>query len=512
MGCSRKLSLLPLAGGVVLLVALFLPAACKGDGKMAGKKPQAQGAGLVREPAMAGSWYPGTEKELRAMVEGFLAKVPEPTDKTAPVALIVPHAGLIFSGQVAAHSYKQLAAAPPDVVVLVGPSHRAYFSGCAVWPSGTWKTPLGPVEVDSSLAQALISQGGGIQALPEVHAQEHSLELQLPFVQTVAPKARILPVMMGDQAAGTSKGLGMALASVLKGYKGRYVLVASSDLSHFHPYERARQLDSVVAGHIERADADGLAADLDIRCEACGGGPIVAVTTAARLLGAGKARILSQANSGDVTGDKSRVVGYIAAAIYPGEPDAKTLKAAAKPEEPRGGLNAAERAELKELARRSIEAALKGESPKLKVGSARLNEPRGAFVTLKLRGNLRGCIGNIVGRGPLAETVVQMARAAALDDPRFPPLTKDEFALCTLEISVLTPLARVSDPGEVVIGRDGLLIRRGSYQGLLLPQVATEQGWDRDTFLDQTCVKAGLPPGSWRAPDAQLYRFGAEVF
>jgi hypothetical protein len=506
---------------VALALALLL--ACAPGGQAGGVRQEGKPM-QVREPAIAGSWYAGDAEGLRAQVSGFLARVePREAASCRPLALVVPHAGLPYSGQVAAHAYRQLEGRPVDLVVLVGPSHRVYLSGCAVWSPGAWRTPLGLVTVDEPTASALTKQGPTVRRDCESHAAEHSIEIQLPFIQQVAPGARIVPVMMGQQDLTTARRLSQALVAALKNYPGRYVLVASSDLSHFHPSEAAERLDRVACGHLERLEAEGLLEDIAAgKCEACGGGPAAAVILAAKELGATGARLLKYAHSGDVTGDRSRVVGYGAvlicgAADNPGQPKEKPQ---AKPfagaqSGVLAGLSEAERKYLHKLALASVECAARGEAAP-KVAQAGQTEgllaPCGAFVTLKRGGMLRGCIGNIIGSGPLCQTVAEMARAAATSDPRFPPLTAAELSGLAIEISVLTPLETVHDPSEVVIGRHGLFIVYGLHRGLLLPQVATEQGWDRQTFLEQTCVKAGLPPGAWKEPGAVLYRFGAEVF
>lgn len=502
-------------------------------GAKAGKEATMdRSAGLIRESILAGQWYPGEPEALRQTLRGYLTGAAAPKAGGRVLAIVVPHAGLAYSGPVAAYAWRQLEGESVDLVVLVGPSHRAYVSGCAVYPAGAWKTPLGRVEIDAKVAAALTNQGPLVKPSAEAHAAEHSLEIQLPFVQAVCPQARIVPVMMGDQDAATAKGLAQALVAALKGYPGRFVLAASSDLSHFHSSDAARKLDAVVCAHLEKFDPEGLLADLEAgKAEACGGGPIAAVMLAARQLGATRAALLKYADSGDVTGDHSRVVGYAAAAFYGEGGNPGQLKAQAPKQDSTGQaarelasgqhvvLSAAEREMLRRIALANVEYAARGaqadSASKLLAEAAlmsALKQPYGAFVTLKRGGELRGCIGHIIGNAPLSETVAAMARAAATQDPRFPPLTAAELKGLSLEISVLTPLEPVLDAREIVVGKHGLYIVYGARRGLLLPQVATEQGWDRETFLDQTCWKAGLPPGAWRDPQAKLYKFGAEVF
>lgn len=480
--------------------------------------------GKVREPAVAGAFYPGTEEALRATVTGLLDKAAPPAIEGKILGLISPHAGYIYSGAVAAEAYKLVVGRSFDAVVLVAPSHHVFFHGSSIYSQGPYRTPLGLIEVDKELADAIASGDPSITFRPEAHQREHSLEVQLPFLQVAVADLRIVPIVMADQSFENCERLSAAIAKAVKGKN--VLLVASSDLSHFHPYDEAVRLDQVVIDHVVNYECEELARDLEARkSEACGGGPIMTVLLAARRLGATRVVKLAYANSGDVTGDKSGVVGYMSAAIVDeagaaGRTGGSVEKAG---EEHAGGqvgvdlgLQQDEQADLLKLARRSIEARLENQqAPKLppEVLEAHpiLGEERGAFVTLTIGGQLRGCIGNIRGVAPLDSTIERMAVAAATEDPRFPPVQAAELDRIAIEISVLTPFKRISDPEEIEVGRDGLYIEKGMNRGLLLPQVATEYGWDRYTFLDQTCRKAGLPDGAWRE-GADIYIFSAQIF
>ena len=269
----------------------------------------------IRRSVIAGSWYPGSRAELERMVDGFLVNVEEDRVEGQLIGLIAPHAGYIYSGQVAAYAYKQPEGEAFDEVAVISPIHRTYIGPFAVTAHRYYETPLGLVEVDAELVEA-VGREVGLQHVSR--DEEHSLEIQLPFLQRVLGEFKLLPIMMGDQAWGTEQALGRALAKVLKDRKA--LLVASTDLSHFYDYDTAVSLDRVVLKHIDAFDPEGLARDLAARrCEACGGGPVVTVMLAARALGADRARVLQYANSGDVTGDRWRVVGYAAGALYRSE-------------------------------------------------------------------------------------------------------------------------------------------------------------------------------------------------
>ncbi len=267
----------------------------------------------VRPAAVAGTWYPGTADALAAAVDRHLANATRDLDGDL-VALVAPHAGLMYSGPVAAHAYRLLRGRTFDVAVLVGPSHFVGFDGVAVYASGGFDTPFGVTPIDADCAEALMRATPIVREHAPAHLREHSLEMQLPFLQRVAPGIAIVPLVMGRQTADTARDLAEGLASALQGRNA--LLVASTDLSHYHDAARAARLDAVVIDHISRFDADGLQAALDAQPEhACGGGPTVAVMRAARQLGARQAVVLQRADSGDVSGDKSSVVGYLAAAF-----------------------------------------------------------------------------------------------------------------------------------------------------------------------------------------------------
>ena len=230
------------------------------------------------------------------------------------MALVAPHAGLMYSGPVAAHAYRLLRGRTFDVVVLVGPSHFVGFEGVSVYRAGGYETPLGIAEVDTATANALVEATPVVRDYPAAHAREHSLEMQLPFLQHLAPGVPIVPLVMGHQTAATARALGDALASTLSGR--RALIVASTDLSHYHDAAAAQMLDRVVIDCVLRFNADALQAALDERPDhACGGGPTVAVMRAAHALGANESVVLHYADSGDVSGDKTAVVGYLAAAF-----------------------------------------------------------------------------------------------------------------------------------------------------------------------------------------------------
>jgi AmmeMemoRadiSam system protein A len=310
---------------------------------------------------------------------------------------------------------------------------------------------------------------------------------------------------MGDQSYEACRALGLALAKNMQGMNT--IIVASSDLSHYHPYDDAVKLDHKTLKAIEEWDYLSMSQNFERQIwEACGGGPIIAAMIASERLGARQAQLLKYANSGDATGDHSKVVGYAAMAIHGGPSQGVAADAPFT-------LGPAEKDELFRIARGAVERAVRDRKMMDYPGSKleALNRERGAFVTLKIKGELRGCIGYVSPIKPLALTVRDVAASAAVEDTRFKPVPVQELAALEYEISVLSPMRRVLDVKDIKVGRDGLVMLQGRYEGLLLPQVPVEQGWDRTTFLNQTCAKAGLPEDCWRDERTDVFSFTALV-
>ena len=271
----------------------------------------------VRRTSVAGTWYPDDPVRLVAHLDGYLerAAIDDPAGRLR--AIVVPHAGLMYSGPVAAYAYNVARRHQHSALVLVGPSHFIPFQGVSIWPDGEWETPLGPVRVHQELAAAIASRSSTIVEIPSAHGREHSLEMQMPFIAHVLPDVPIVPMVMGHQTRETALALAAAIAEAVGAQAPDALLVASSDLSHYEDATTAAALDEQVIRHVERLDADGLMRALESEPRhACGGGPMVAVLDAAHRLGATHARLLQYADSGDVSGDKSSVVGYMAAAIW----------------------------------------------------------------------------------------------------------------------------------------------------------------------------------------------------
>ncbi len=470
----------------------------------------AASAAKVRDPAVAGAFYPADAGELRKTVDGLLARPGASAVREPVIALIAPHAGYPYSGAIAARAYALLKGRKPDRVVVIAPSHVEAFPFSSVYDGDAYATPLGAVPIDRAFAEKLAAADPSIKLSTSGHAPvrgrgEHALEVQLPFLQRALGDFKLVPIVMGEQSYTACRALGVALAKLARG--SDTLVIASSDLSHFHAYDEAVKLDRKTLAAIQEWDYLSMSRNFESRVwEACGGGPVVAAMIAAERMGANKAALLAYANTGDVTRERGRVVGYGALAL--------TKSAAHASAAPPFSLAQPDRDELLRLARISVESAVReGKLYDYKgTASQPLMQERGAFVTLKEKGEMRGCVGYAAPMKPLSYTVRDVAALAAVRDRRFPPVTAAELGELRYEISVLSPLRRVLDIKNVEIGRDGLVIRRGDSEGLLLPQIPVEQGWDRATFLEQACLKAGLPARAWREEQTDIFSFTALVF
>ena len=473
----------------------------------------------VRPPAVAGQFYPDSPTALKEAVQKFLRDAVPRTAKK-PVAIVVPHAGYIFSGQIAADAFKQAQGENFDVVVILGTNHTTPgFDKISVFNGLAFRTPLGLVDIDRETASALLKADPDCTADEAVHAKEHSIEVELPFIQVLFPAARIVPVVVGPSDAARSSRFGAALAAVLR--NRRALIVASSDLSHYPPAADAEGLDREVLRTIAALDAEALRATLQAHMKrsvpnlvtgACGEAPILAAIEAAKRLGAKGGTVVSYAHSGQTAvGEQSRVVGYGAVVMTAEKDQARLQKKRGEPPYS-DAFSASERKALLAFARESVSRAVLTQTAPLARGfGANLEQKRAVFVTLRERGELRGCIGQTEAQMPLSQAVGAMAIQAAFMDPRFRPVVSSELADIDIEISVLTRLKPIPKAADIVVGRDGVLLTKGGKSALFLPQVAVEEHWGLSTMLDNLCLKAGLAGGCWR-DGARFSTFQAIVF
>jgi hypothetical protein len=468
------------------------------------KKNPAQDTSL-RPAAVAGSFYPAETKNLKTKINQLLKEVSAAKKKGGLQILIVPHAGWEYSGWVAGAGFKQLEGQSIRTVILLGASHRAFFEGIAVFDQGAWETPLGKTPIDEELAKKLVSPNEGTFANSLAHREEHSLEVQLPFLQTVLPQVKIVPILIGQPTNETLASLSQKIADNLG---PPILLLVSSDFSHYPSYDIANKVDKKTIQAIVSGKAENLEKSLtQIESQhypgldtcACGYQAILVALQVAEKLNNIDFEEIKYANSGDITGEKEKVVGYAAIAGW--------------------RRSNSFRGEALALARQTLETHLSGlPLPTLRLGgeggpiSPTLSKPLGAFVTLEKNGELRGCIGEFEPKEPLWRVIQKMSIAAATEDPRFPKVTAEELPDIKIEISVMTPRKKIDNWEKIRLGVDGVVVQYGNRGGTFLPQVATETGWSLEEFLSQLCSqKAGLPPHCYKNPTVSLYTFEVQI-
>ena len=454
----------------------------------------------LREAKVAGQFYPDDPAELRELVDEFLQRQPEPAGKK-PRILIVPHAGYQYSGLVAANAYRQLQGHRYDGVVVVGFTHRVSFPSVSVDTVEAYHTPLGEIPVDQEAVAILRTLYDFASWEPAHEAGEHSLEVQLPFLQVVFDRVRIVPILMGTFEPEVADRVAAGLQALSR--LGDYLFIFTTDLSHYHPYDEAEKKDEATVDAILRETPEAVHRLFGRdQIEACGHGPILAGLKLAASLGYPPKVLLQYANSGDTAGTPKSVVGYAAIAMYEPMP--------AGPHQ----VSAEAGAALVAAARGTLEARIgkqdAASAPNLHL-FAELSRPSGVFVTLRKHGQLRGCIGRLQPSGPLAELLPEVAMDATLRDARFEPVTADELRELQVEVSVLTTPVKVNSADDIVPGRDGVILEHAGHSGVFLPQVWGESGWTKVEFLSELASqKAGLPRDAWQQAD--LYVFQDQAF
>lgn len=459
----------------------------------------------VHPSTLAGSFYPADKTELSKMINAFLLSAEMPLFQGKPQILIVPHAGYVYSGQTAAYGYKALQDQNYERVIIIAPVHRNLFSGIALSNFDSWNTPLAKIELDKKFAQKLTDTADYLFFNPEVFYYENALEVQLPFLQTVLASVNIIPILLGQVS---DKIIEQFAFDLLRFVDDQSLVVISSDLSHYPNYETANQvdretIDAIVSGNV-RAFAETIQeimrrGIIGLDTYACGEKAIKIGLILADYLGIAKDwKLLKYMNSGDISGDKSQVVGY--ASILCTTERKNSL------------LFEDESQELFSIAQNSLGHFLKHKSlPNLDIIHKFLYRPMGVFVTLKDKNQPRGCIGFPEAIFPLY-LAVQKAVIAAANDPRFAPVTLSELPDIEIEISILSPLRKISDVKKIVLGKHGVMIKQGVRSGLFLPQVAEKTGWNLEAFLGHLCRdKAGLNPDAWKDKETEIYLFEVQI-
>jgi AmmeMemoRadiSam system protein B/AmmeMemoRadiSam system protein A len=465
-----------------------------------------------RQPYAAGRFYPSDKETLSRDISALFRDCAKPRETGNVRAIISPHAGYIFSGSTAAAAFSSVPANHEyKNIFIIGSSHIMSFDGASVYSIGDFVTPLGKVTVNRTIAEKLIRENKVFDFPVTSHIQEHSLEVQIPFIQYHFRKTPpIVPIIIGTNNQETIRKIAQALRPY---FTPENLFVISSDFSHYPPYREAVETDRATALSIVSGNPDNFLSTLQknaqrrikgLATSMCGwtsGLTLLFLTENNDQL---EYNLLDYSNSGDSQyGGKDEVVGYNAISVtekYNGQQQVK--------KDQEFSFTNDEKEQLFTLARNSIKSRLDGDKRPVFPDqlSPKLHEPMGVFVTLKIKGSLRGCIGRFISPEPLYEVVQQSALSSAFEDPRFQPVTKDEFDKLEFEITVLGPLKKINDINEIVLGRHGIYIKKDMRSGTMLPQVATENKWTVEEFLGYTSRdKAGLGWDGWRNADLYIY-------
>jgi len=461
----------------------------------------------IRKPAVSGQFYPEEKDELdnRLALLFENSNYIENNDKTR--ILIVPHAGLEYSGEVAASGFKQIEGKHYSKVFILGSNHNMVHNHIAVYKSGQWVTPLGSVNVDEEAANFLISEKYKILDDPSSHEKEHSLELELIFLQKALKDFKIIPILLSQP---TNEQVEILAERISLLTDDETLIVVSTDLSHYPNWETANIVDNQTINSILKGNVNAFEEQIEdiksstypeLSTSVCGYEALKVALRIAEILGISNFQKLMYQNSGDVTGNLERVVGYASIIGLADTLPEKTLDEKAKKE-------------ALQIAKNTLYSFINSqETPKISTNTLSLMQPLGAFVTLEKDDQLRGCMGQFDPSDPLYKVIQDQTIISATKDPRFTPVTKEELADISIEISVLSPRKEMANWKDIQPGKHGVIIRKGINSGTFLPQVALDNNWELEKFLTELCVqKANLPENCYQDPTVSLFVFEAEVF
>ncbi|MBM3632770.1 MAG: AmmeMemoRadiSam system protein B [Alphaproteobacteria bacterium] len=451
---------------------------------------------LVRYPVVSGQFYPASSADLKKDIATYLGAIKQepPIPKSAKIlGMIVPHAGYKYSGQTAAYVYKLIKDYPVDVIILIGPYHASPFPGVSIWPEGDWQTPLGKISIEESLAKSLRDESPDFLYDFNIHSSEHSLEVQIPFIQSVSKTAKIVPILISD--VKYAKSLAQALYKHLRGRSA--CVIVSTDLSHYHPDPTARNIDQNTQNAIQKLSPPFFQEAYEKgEIELCGAAAVLTLLELNALSGQGEYQNLNYANSGNNIHDKSSVVGYNASLIL----TSNEIKG------DKGNI-------LINLAKDTLSAYLKNQTaPSFIIEDPVLTQKRAVFVTLRdKRGNLRGCMGRFEAEEPLYLAVQHMIIEAATQDIRFATVTLNEVKDLLIEISILDKPLIARSAQDIVYGTHGVIVSQGKRSGVFLPEVS-KNFRTKDDFLSELCFqKADLPRNCWQNPLTQIQIFTTQT-
>lgn len=463
---------------------------------------------ITRKPAVAGSYYPANQDELKTSLDGYFANTKKLKSPGKLRILIVPHAGIAYSGQTAAWGFKQIEGENYKRVIILGNSHHFLFNNAAVFTQGEWETPLGKNTIDSQFSDKLL-ESNGIVSNKDYFWDEQILEVEQIFLQKTLKNFKIVPIILGQ---ASEEVIDLLAEKISQNFDDETLLVISSDLSHYPAWETANKVDQETIRAILSGNTKIFTQTISSQMKnnipnletcACSSDAIKVALKVAEKLKITNFQKIYYENSGDISGDKSRVVGYTAIGVWSEEISNVV-----------DYLDEVGQKDALKIARKTLENYFsKHTLLEIKPQNQKLFEHLGAFVTLRKHEELRGCIGLFEPDFPLYQVLQKMAIAAAIEDTRFASVTKEELPEIKIEVSVMTPKVKIGDWRNIILGRHGVVIKNGLRSGTFLPQVAIETGWSLEEFLEQLCSqKAGLSPNCYLDPQTEIYTFEAQVF
>jgi AmmeMemoRadiSam system protein B/AmmeMemoRadiSam system protein A len=431
---------------------------------------------MIREPVVAGQFYPGAPSQLKELIKGM---VDEKVEKEEIIGMVIPHAGYIYSGPVTGAVVSRVKF--KDTFIIMGPNHTGSGKALSIMTEGTWKTPLGEVEVDSELGKKILAVSSHLEEDHMAHLYEHSIEVQLPFLQYFKRDIKLVPIVLSYTTGAAYKEIGKEIARAIKDLNREAVIIASSDMTHYESQESARKKDNQAIEAILDLNEDELLKRVkELNITMCGYAPAISLISAAKELGAKETELVKYQTSGDTTSDYSSVVGYAGIIIKKGE------------ESP-----------LVRLARETVEAYIsKGKTPEPEELTSEMREKAGVFVSIHKSGELRGCIGTFEpAKDNVAKEIITNAISSATRDPRFPPIDPGELKSLSYSVDVLTKPEPVEDKNHLDPKKYGIIVESGGKRGLLLPDL---EGVESVGYQINICrQKAGIMPDE----PIKLYRF-----
>lgn len=501
-------------GSILIFAVFFNTSSCNSQTKDMKSGSKTDNEKIDRYPAVAGQFYPLSASELRNTVSGLFASAKPCVNDEEALAVISPHAGYVFSGEVAATSFNQIDKTKKyDNIFVIGSSHRVYFEGASIYNKGDYQMPMGQVKVNTDLATKLIEENKCFTYRDDAHQTEHSLEVQLPFLQYILQNEfRIVPIVIASQSENKIKEIAKALKPY---FTSKNLFVISTDLSHYPDYENAKIVDHLTAESVAANNPETFLKTIrenekknisNLTTSMCGWSSVLTLIYITEGNSDFKYHLIDYQNSGDSKyGDHDRVVGYYSISITKKKNDSS---------ESDFKITKNDKKNLIKIARTTVKEYIAGhKTPKLKAKSYsdNIKQHIGAFVTLRKEGKLRGCIGRFNPNEPLYKVVQDMAISASTRDTRFSAVDEDELDDITIEISVLTPLQKINDISEIELGKHGIYIKKDGSTGTFLPHVATDAGWTLEEFLGHCAKgKAGIGWDGWK--NAEIYIYEAVVF